>query len=627
MTSVKIHEFSTGIRYQTNADGSWVSLGFTGQYMNVTCESIPHCVKRSIANKEFAVAEGASSDKPAIIGRVVLGDYEEDWSVVALVSKGWDEKGRSASFYRYFLCEGGDKLPTIVTWIKSQNQLPIFNPDETKRIGQAHSFSVSPIRGNVPREFVNTYIPILIPASEQYAFEDINELATKKADSQPISWAFNVEALEQPWRFVVIQAGSDRAYQLLQKAIANPPKVRIPMVADEQALTSALKSLMGSSTVKLESLETIVEALGNTDITEDYWEELFNSQGARNALRQDIYSSQMVRLLTLRTLAIPATLREYLEWLKFDENLNKRNLNQPIVTSLQFQSQLLSLLSEFTQIYSKLTELRQGLQYYSSLATLFEKIGDYVQEKLSDHQLAIFYYQLSTYLGYPKSIIPKKLFEKAFPNQHSPQELWNRRIYKKKRKIKKRTSIMPRNIVFYLVIFTFALGVTLGGASGYFISKHHSSSSESSESLNNKSTNNNSNNSNTTDSHTNNQSMVELDISENKQQEAIQEFETISLTAINKIISETQTSFSTITEKEIIIVLKQDLGNEKLNYAAILNKNSAEYEKYRNEWIDAIYKYQQDNELGADGIISPEGKTIDLLKQKIKQRLNPPSGQ
>ena len=84
---VEIHEFSTGIRFQqtSQSPNGWVSLGFLGQYMNVTCDLIPNDIERAIANKLFAVSEGASSEKPAIIGRVI-----NNYSVVALVSKGWD---------------------------------------------------------------------------------------------------------------------------------------------------------------------------------------------------------------------------------------------------------------------------------------------------------------------------------------------------------------------------------------------------------------------------------------------------------------------------------------------------------------------------------------------------------
>lgn len=147
---IQIHEFSTGIRPERTADGGWVSLGFTGQYMNATIDPIPHAVLRSIANKEFAVAEGASSDEPAIIGRVVPGGEESDWSVVAIVTRGRDEKGRSASFYRYFLCEGDkgtSNLWRILCWIEDYQlrigEMPVFQPFDFKEVGQFNSCTVS----------------------------------------------------------------------------------------------------------------------------------------------------------------------------------------------------------------------------------------------------------------------------------------------------------------------------------------------------------------------------------------------------------------------------------------------------------------------------------------------------
>jgi hypothetical protein len=69
-TYIEIHEFSTGITPDQTANGGWVSRGFTGRYMNSTLKEIPYGVERSIANKEFAVAEGASSDRPTIMGAV-----------------------------------------------------------------------------------------------------------------------------------------------------------------------------------------------------------------------------------------------------------------------------------------------------------------------------------------------------------------------------------------------------------------------------------------------------------------------------------------------------------------------------------------------------------------------------
>jgi len=116
MAQVDIHEFSTGITPQKLASGGWVSTGFTGRYMNTTFGEggLPAVVERAIANREFAVAEGAASERPTVIGRVV----SREWSVVAFVTKGRDEKGRSASFYRYFLtADANNGISTILSFI------------------------------------------------------------------------------------------------------------------------------------------------------------------------------------------------------------------------------------------------------------------------------------------------------------------------------------------------------------------------------------------------------------------------------------------------------------------------------------------------------------------------------
>ena len=116
MTTIHIHEFSTGILVDgTGTAGEWRSRGFSGEYMNSTLATIPTPVQLAIKNREFAVSEGASSQNPAIIGREV--EYHgEAWSVIAVVTRGMDERGRGASLYRYFLCQERGKLPDLVSW-------------------------------------------------------------------------------------------------------------------------------------------------------------------------------------------------------------------------------------------------------------------------------------------------------------------------------------------------------------------------------------------------------------------------------------------------------------------------------------------------------------------------------
>lgn len=369
-TEIEIHEFSTGIRPERTADGGWVSLGFTGQYMNATIDPVPHAIQRSIANKEFAVAEGASSDEPAIIGRVVSGE-DSDWSVVAVVTKGRDEKGRSASLYRYFFCEGDkgvSNLWRIISWIEDYQRshngdMPVFNPFDTRELEQPNLYTTStpPQFSLLPEteaSLLSNSAPILIPPEAQYTLQDINRLANKKArpdnnqqpkaiadeNQQPIAWAYKVKALEQPGRFQIIQAASDKAYELLQKVKATTPQVVAPLI-DEQAFKAAIKGLINSSRVKLEYVQAIAEPLGNDQIPESYWKEIFDSQGANNALKQGIYSPQMVRLLTLRAIVIPQTLPEYLVWL---ENGNQQNNNYKL--SADFQFQIRNSFNQITQV-------------------------------------------------------------------------------------------------------------------------------------------------------------------------------------------------------------------------------------------------------------------------------------
>ncbi|MDK2408659.1 hypothetical protein QHH11_10220 [Aphanizomenon sp. PH219] len=335
--NIEIHEFSTGIHFQQRVNG-WVSLGFTGQYMNATINPIPQVVERSIANQEFALTEGSSTENPAIIGRIV-GSGNDAWSVMAVVTRGQDEVGRSAAFYRYFLCQGDNNLRFILTWWE-QDQKPTFNPLDFEGspflfMGESGQPHLTKEDESLPFEQDQA---IVLPAENQSDLFTLNALAIIKFNKSkkvlPVAWAFNVEALEKPERFQVIQPASQRAYDVLKRAIANAAQVVSAINIDEAALKSAIRSLMNSSTVKPEAVQEIVKGLENKDVTADYWESLFNAQGADKAIKQKIYSSQMVRLITLRAMVIPETLPQFLAWLNVQAG-KKPDENQTV--SLDFQ--------------------------------------------------------------------------------------------------------------------------------------------------------------------------------------------------------------------------------------------------------------------------------------------------
>ena len=265
--TIYIHEFSTGIQAEETTDGGWVSRGFTGEYMNKTIDPIPRVVQEAISNRDFAVAEGASNDEPAFIGREMSG-YGEEWSVIAIVTRGKDDRGRSASVYRYFLSEGLDNLPAIWNWLQSEKangRKIFFQPFDpyfdTKTLASPHQSPQEefPYPKKLPddlRDLLDGSIPIFIPHDSSYPPTMLNKVAEEiRTENQLIAWAYNVEALEEPRGFQVIQPASSRAEDLLKRAIASKPNSPAP-ISGERAIISAINGLVKRDRVKPEQVET-----------------------------------------------------------------------------------------------------------------------------------------------------------------------------------------------------------------------------------------------------------------------------------------------------------------------------------------------------------------------------------
>ena len=247
--SWEIHEFSTGINVQPLSNDGWVSTGFTGRFMNQTLVSIPIEVERAIANQEFAVLEGSCSDGPAIIAKNIPLDNQTIsgktfYSVVAVVSKGTDEKGRRFSFYRYFICSPSDRdgILTIIKWMvkyKSHNQdkkWPEFDPLNPIKMGDSHILHDEE-RGQHPsKEFVIGKLAILrkVPPSETYIWPareiacipfGLHYVAKALSSSNPVSWAYNVEAIEKSWSFKVVFPSSEHAEEMIVRRLQELPEV------------------------------------------------------------------------------------------------------------------------------------------------------------------------------------------------------------------------------------------------------------------------------------------------------------------------------------------------------------------------------------------------------------------
>ncbi|QOV23980.1 hypothetical protein [Anabaenopsis elenkinii] len=382
---IPIHEFSTGIKAERTPNGGWVSLGFTGKYMNATLDPIPLVVKQSIANLEFVVIIAAFTKEPAIIGRVV-GTGENSWGVIAVVTGAKDKNGRtlSLSLYRYFLTPGANHLRYLLAWWESQGK-PTFNPFDSKNIGQyaefdpasAHPSDYDPTANNL--ELVPTKPTLLQP--QQYNLTTIHTLAIKKHNldkTQPISWAFNVEALKKPHSFQIIQPAFLRAYENLEREISKlpqsptdaipdqildeidqivnqtlkteisqpppsptdptpeqvSPKKTLDKASTQKAVKAAIQSLINISQVKPPAVETIIDTLENQQLNTQEWYSLFDAEGATTAITEKIYSSPLARLMTLRAIVIPETLPEFLGWLNIQPGKQPSEAEK---TSLQFQ--------------------------------------------------------------------------------------------------------------------------------------------------------------------------------------------------------------------------------------------------------------------------------------------------
>ncbi len=345
METIEIHEFSTHIEGETK--------GFQiGDHGNSTLRELPKPVTRAIQDQLFQVSEAAQSYEPTAIGRVVLSNKpgESDWSVIAIVTRGRDQGGREFPAYRYFLSEGADRLWMILDWMehyqKVRGRLPVFNPRETKGPGQqeVHMVSRKP-KVNLDRNWQNwlseSTAPLLVEPSQNVTPQMINRMAELKASRrQPVSWADNVVGLCRPETFIIIQTANEGAYQQLaeirENIVSDDSKLPAPD-SEILAIESEIEALVNNAQVRKDRVENIATALQNQAVTKVQWSEIFNRLGATKAF-MGIPHANDARLLTLRAIALPETLPEFLKWLQPEDEKNQETPQQ--IASAKFQFQL-----------------------------------------------------------------------------------------------------------------------------------------------------------------------------------------------------------------------------------------------------------------------------------------------
>lgn len=128
------------------------------------------------------------------------------------------------------------------------------------------------------------------------------------------------------------------------------------MIEIEQEINTAIKGLTRRKNLKKEHILVFENALANPEINSQIYTKYLNGNNTIMALQQAIYTSEMVRLLTLRAIIIPDALSEFLEWL----NNRKGKKKDHYEMCIDFQLSLGSFLSNNTPFINY--NLRLGVQ-------------------------------------------------------------------------------------------------------------------------------------------------------------------------------------------------------------------------------------------------------------------------
>jgi hypothetical protein len=361
MSRIEIHEFSTGIEVK-GTPTAWESGGFTGEYMNRTIDPIPQTVLDSIANREFALAEGVVKAEPAIVGRVVKGNDGEIWSVVAVVTRGRDDRGRGVSLYRYFLCQNDGHIETILRWMGQPPRE--FDPFEKRVIGQPHQANFNPKEVRLDKlekvqkmldQMLDQSPPIVFSATEPCMPLILNEITRILKPSGDRSWAYKVAMLERPESFQVIYPANSEAEKVISEVLKRRQSSSA-LISGESDIKTAIGVVINGR-VKRKHIETLENALTNPQLDEKYWTSILDKEGALQAIREKIYGDRSVRLLTLKAMLVPTFLPNFLTWLAKSKE-SEKHYN----TSLKLQERISRETQTFTEDFPELSKhLKSGI--------------------------------------------------------------------------------------------------------------------------------------------------------------------------------------------------------------------------------------------------------------------------
>jgi hypothetical protein len=363
MTTIDIHEFSTGINVKGTKD-NWYSNGFTGYYLNSTLANFPEAVRQEIAADLFKLAETSIQKTSALIGREVkLGN--EQWSVLAVVNSAWDESKRWITITRFFITEGLGKLVDLLTYQQTNNLK--FDPFDRKQLNQPNKYNTNntreidilPIVFDDYSSIVNNLLanPLIVSTrltnkNQKIPIKAIHQLAQEKANitssSKLVTWAYNVEGLKKPHDCLVIYSASPQADKYLQQSL-QVKRSKIDLRQEEYQILTIIRNWMVRFEIQIDDIKKINSALIDPiNYNEDFWKQLiFNNLGIKDI--NDQYNPYNIRLCLLYSLIFPKELSNFLKWLH--KKNNGKNLNaEHYQIAIEFSQKLQSTLTSSNQL-------------------------------------------------------------------------------------------------------------------------------------------------------------------------------------------------------------------------------------------------------------------------------------
>ncbi|MDJ0729859.1 MAG: hypothetical protein QNJ33_07690 [Crocosphaera sp.] len=87
------------------------------------------------------------------------------------------------------------------------------------------------------------------------------------------------------------------------------------IVFDEERIKVSIQRLINQEAFSLTALSSFMKGIIESDLPDQYWHKIFDEFGASMALKQEICPPMIIKLLTLRCLAIPETQKPFMSWI------------------------------------------------------------------------------------------------------------------------------------------------------------------------------------------------------------------------------------------------------------------------------------------------------------------------